>query len=296
MEGSSSGAGTPGSSTFFTRHQFLIYRLFSLAGVVPVGGYLVIHLLTNATVLNGAASFQTQVDRIHSLGAFLPFVEWTFIFIPILFHAAVGWLIISGAVPNTSSYPYSGNLRYVLQRMTGLIAFVFILFHVIQLHHLGSSLGGGEFNPEHAASSAATAIDRALWIKVAYAIGILACVYHFVNGIWTAGITWGVWTSRAAQRRASYVVLVFGIGLGVVALSALTGMTRVDVQEARQVEDRMERARQYIDGKIADPSAPASDEHAAQAGRIVPAGEVQVPHETQHEQAGVATVGAPAAK
>ena len=72
MEGTSSGAGTPGSSTFFARHQFLIYRLFSLAGVLPVGGYLVIHLLTNATVLNGAASFQTQVDRIHSLGVFCP--------------------------------------------------------------------------------------------------------------------------------------------------------------------------------------------------------------------------------
>ena len=135
-----------------------------------------------------------------------------------MFHAVVGWLIISGAVPNTSSYPYGGNIRYVLQRLTGMIAFVFILFHVIQLHHLGSWVGGGEFDPEHAASSAATAIDRALWIKVAYAIGILSCVYHFANGIWTAGIRWGVWTSPAAQRRASYAVLVFGIGLGIVAL------------------------------------------------------------------------------
>ena len=252
MEGTSSGAGTPGSSSFVSRHQFLIFRLFSLAGLLPVGGYLVVHLLTNATILNGTAAFQTQVDRIHSLGRLLPLVEWTFIFIPLLFHAVVGWFIISGAVPNTSSYPYAGNIRYVLQRTTGIIAFFFILYHVLQLHHLGF----GEFKPEHAASSAAQAIDRALWIQVVYAIGIVSCVFHFANGIWTAGITWGIWTSRAAQRRASYVVLIFGVLLGIVALSALTGMSRVDVPYARRVEDRMERAKKFIDGKPVDLSSP----------------------------------------
>ena len=228
---------------------------------MPVGGYLVIHLLTNATILNGPGAFQSQVDRIHSLGAILPLVEWTFIFIPLLFHAAIGWLIISGAVPNTSSYPYAGNIRYVLQRTTGIIAFFFILYHVLQLHHLGAWIGGGQFDPEHAASSAAVAIDKALWIKVVYAIGILSCVFHFANGIWTGGITWGIWTSRAAQRRASYVVSVFGIGLGIVALSALTGMTmtgasQAKLEEAKQVEDRMERAKLFIEGKIPDPSLP----------------------------------------
>ncbi len=166
MEGTSSGAGTPCPSSFASRHQFLIYRLFSLAGLVPVGGYMVIHLLTNATILNGTAAFQTQVDRIHSLGRVLPLVEWTFIFLPLLFHAIVGWFIISGAVPNTNSYPYAGNIRYVLQRATGMIAFFFILFHVLQMHGMGKWLGGGLFDPEHAASSAAMAIDRALWIKV----------------------------------------------------------------------------------------------------------------------------------
>ena len=235
-------------------------------------------------------------------------MEWTFIFIPILFHAAVGWLIISGAVPNTSSYPYAGNVRYVLQRTTGIIAFFFIVYHVIQLHHLGSAVGGGEFKPEHAASSAAQAIDRALWIKVVYAVGVLSCVYHFANGIWTAGITWGVWTSRAAQRRASYVVLAFGIGLGIVALSALTGMTRVDIHEAQQVENRMERAREFIDGKIADPAAPetpAAETPAqaqdAQAQPVLPQSALpqsadQASQDTPHQQNPVAAVGPPRAK
>ena len=45
-------------SSFFGRHQFLIYRLFSLAGLIPVGAYIVVHLLTNASILNGPATYQ----------------------------------------------------------------------------------------------------------------------------------------------------------------------------------------------------------------------------------------------
>ena len=37
------------ATPFLARHQFLIYRLFSLAGLVPVGAFLVVHLLTNAS-------------------------------------------------------------------------------------------------------------------------------------------------------------------------------------------------------------------------------------------------------
>lgn len=245
MEGTSSPPAVEPSESFLARHQFLVYRLFSLAGLMPIGGYLVIHLLTNATLLNGVPAFQAAVDRIHSLGFVLPAVEWLFIFLPLLFHAFVGWLIISGAIPNTSSYPYGSNIRYVLQRATGIVAFFFILYHVLEMHHLGF----GNFDPEHASSSAATAIDRALWVQVVYAVGILACVYHLANGLWTWGITWGIWTTPAAQRRASILAGIFGLFLAVVGLSALWAVSTLDIEQAREVEDRMEVAREFIEGK-----------------------------------------------
>ena len=180
------------------RHQFLIFRLFSLAGIMPMGGYVVLHLATNASVLGGPATFQSQVDRIHSLGILLPFVEWTFIFLPILFHAAMGFYIIAGGLPNVGSYPYSGNVRYTLQRATGMLAIAFILFHLWQLHHYGKALGGGDFDAEHATSSTALALSPVYW-KIVYVIGTLSVVYHLSNGIWTFGITWGLWTSDGAS-------------------------------------------------------------------------------------------------
>jgi succinate dehydrogenase / fumarate reductase cytochrome b subunit len=227
-----------------------VYRLFSLAGLMPIGGYLVIHLLTNATLLNGVPAYQMAVGQIHSLGFVLPAVEWLFIFLPLLFHAFVGWLIISGAVPNTSSYPYGSNIRYVLQRATGIVAFFFILYHVLEMHHLGF----GRFDPEHAASSAAVAIDRAVWVQVVYAVGILACVYHLANGLWTWGITWGIWTSPAAQRRASYVAGAFGLFMAVVGLSALWGVSTLNVDEARVIEDRMQVAKEKVEGELPEPA------------------------------------------
>jgi len=239
------------ANSFFARHQFLIYRLFSLAGIFPIGGYVILHLLTNATVLDSPATYQSKVDTIHSLGIILPLVEWVFIFIPILFHAAVGWLIISGMVANVTSYPQMSNIRYTLQRVTGMIAFVFILWHVWHMHQLGLAAGGGNFNAHHAASSAATALQNAA-VVAGYIVGTLSAVYHLANGIWTFGITWGIWTSPKAMRGASYVCLAFGILLAGVGMGALAGMTSVDIPEAQAVEDRMEYYRKLSRGDPTD--------------------------------------------
>lgn len=245
----------PSSSSqlsFLARHDFLIRRLHSLSGLVPVGGYMIIHLLVNASVLESPNTFQKNVYQIHSLGALLPLVEWTFIFIPILFHAIVGVAIVAGGMPNTGNYPYSANRRYTLQRITGMIAFVFIGIHVFHMHgwfhnsfwvdRIVHPLGGGQFRAYSAVSSAGEALQNVGWVIV-YLIGILACVYHLANGIWTMGITWGVWISEAAQRRALRICTVFGVLLAVVGVSALFGMrqygTGEKLIEAREVETQM---------------------------------------------------------
>ena len=267
-------ATTVDEPSFLVRHQFIIYRLFSLCGLVPVGAYVVVHLLTNASIVNGPMTFQEQVDRIHSLGVVLPLVEWTFIFIPLIFHATVGWLIIAGAMPNTNSYPYASNIRYTLQRATAIIAFVFILIHVIQLHHLagapfkeiGDMKFGAQFDPHHAASSTAIAL-RPLWIKVFYVVGMLSVVYHFANGLWTQGITWGLWTSAAAQRRASWVSVVAGLFLATAGLSALFGMWTVNVDTAVEVENAMEAPREKLLELEHKTVAPAAEESADYAPR-----------------------------
>jgi succinate dehydrogenase / fumarate reductase cytochrome b subunit len=88
----------------------------------------------------------------------------------------------------------------------------------------------------------ALALKGVVW-PIFYAVGVLSCVYHLANGIWTFGITWGIWVSPAAQKRASVVCAAFGLFLGVVGLSALYGAKSLDPAEARKIEDKMYESR-----------------------------------------------------
>ncbi|MGV3485571.1 MAG: succinate dehydrogenase cytochrome b558 subunit [Planctomycetaceae bacterium] len=236
-----------GSSSFFLRHEFAIRRLHSLSGIVPLGVYMVIHLTTNASLLNGVPTFQRAVYMIHSLGGMLPVVEWTLIFAPLLFHAIVGvWITKTGRF-NNDRYKFTGNKRYKWQRITGLIAFAFLMIHVLHLHGwmqispwlaLGEKYGFAMFRPYNAASTLALAMDGYLW-PTFYLAGVLACVYHLANGLWTAGLTWGLWVSAAAQKRASKVCLVLGILLGLVGIGAWYAAISTDPVAARVIEDEM---------------------------------------------------------
>jgi succinate dehydrogenase / fumarate reductase cytochrome b subunit len=238
-----------GQQSFLARNEFLIRRLHSLSGLIPVGAYMVIHLLVNSTVLESPGQFQQRVYDIHSFGSLLPILEWGFIFTPILFHAIVGVVIIQGGLSNYSNYQYGSNARYSMQRITGMIAFFFILWHVFHMHgiihadwwvqNVANPLNGALFYPFSAASSAGQAMQVNIVIPILYIVGVTASVFHLANGIWTMGITWGVWTRPAAQRRALYACGVFGLLLGFVGLSSVWGMWTVDVEQAKAVEEKM---------------------------------------------------------
>lgn len=224
----------PDIANVFGRHEFVVRRLHSLLGLMPVGAFLGIHLATNASILDGPTTFQQRVDQIHSIGSVtLFFVEWCFIFLPILFHGLVGLVIVARGKRNLRYYPYRENLRYTLQRWTGVVAFAFILWHVFHTrgwlpgewwrNHVTLAWGGGTFDATNAAASMAASLQNSVAVLVAYGIGVLANVYHLSNGVWSAGITWGVWTSPRAQRWATVPCAMLGLALAVMGFGALAG-------------------------------------------------------------------------
>ncbi|MGD0899765.1 MAG: succinate dehydrogenase cytochrome b558 subunit [Thermoguttaceae bacterium] len=225
----------PDPASLFGRHEFIVRRVHSLLGLIPVGMFLIIHLATNVTILDGPKTFQARVDQIHSLGpSTLLMVEWGFIFLPILLHGVVGLAIVARGHRNLLNYPYAGNFRYTIQRWSGVIAFVFIVWHVFHtrgwflnewwMANVTQRLGGGTFKADDAARTTVAALQAARWIAVAYAVGTVASVYHLANGVWTMGITWGLWTSPHAQRWATGLCAVVGMALLVVGLAALVGL------------------------------------------------------------------------
>jgi succinate dehydrogenase / fumarate reductase, cytochrome b subunit len=209
---------------FAHQHDFLLRRLHSLTGLL-FGGYIVIHLVVNATLAQGGTGphdiFQAQVDKIHSL-PFLWAVEWAFIYLPIIYHAVYGcWIIVEGR-PNVDLYPYTKNYFYLAQRISAIVIVLFLLFHVLGMKGLlGSTLA---FDPDRAALSTARNVNSNLLVAyLIYPLGILASCYHLANGFWTAAITWGLTVSAAAQRRWGVVctfIFAFTMICGFLALGA----------------------------------------------------------------------------
>lgn len=234
--------------TLFQKHEFLIRRIHSLLGVVPIGLYMCVHLSVNASLIGGPSSFQHAVHRIHSLGPVLPIVEWGAIFLPLLFHAIIGVWIATTGQNNTDRYKYTSNQRYRFQRITGYIAFAYIVMHVFHLHgwfhfgfwldYIAHPLGMAQFKPYNAASTLAHAMDGIFW-PAFYLAGVLSCVYHFANGLWTAGITWGLWTTPGAQNRATKVCGGIGGVLAVVSLVAWWAALTADPDTSRVIENEM---------------------------------------------------------
>lgn len=216
--------------SFGEKHYFYIRRLHSLCGLVPVGAFLCFHLIANASILAPGVpgeSYQKAIEQVHVIGPLLVPVEIIFIFIPILFHALLGVQIWLTSKPNAQQYRYGSNIRYMLQRATGMFAFAFILYHLWHMHWLGAGFGGGHFQLHNseggaaAAASTAAAIQSAWWIAPFYALGVVASVYHLANGVWTSLITWGITIRPEAQRVSGYACAVLGVVLTIAGLGAV---------------------------------------------------------------------------
>ncbi len=286
---STATATTPKS--FLDRHYHLIRRLHSLSGVFPIGLFLIPHLTTNSSILwgkalNGAkfadrgidaagagvATFQHEVDFIHGLPALI-FIEVFVLWLPILFHAGVGvWFARTGRF-NTARYAYQDNWRYVWQRLSGYLGVLFIFMHISSLRW-GWNYGGlmPTFQADAAASSLAVHLQKGsagLWMAAFYLLCVLALVFHFANGLWTAAITWGVTVSVGAQRRWGQVCAALGLGLAGAAVAAVFGFATLDPEKAREIENQyqagqLEREVQAELKTAARPDAPAGIESTSQ--------------------------------
>jgi succinate dehydrogenase / fumarate reductase, cytochrome b subunit len=200
--------------------SFALRRLHSLSGIVPVGTFLFEHILiSNSTAIgqSGPAAYEHQVSFLANLPLVF-FLELFGIWIPIAYHGLYGFYIWYRGESNTASYPWSGNWMYTLQRWTGGIAFVYIVWHVTTMRFLGSdlhadpSLSFGKVQHE--------VFQTPLFLF--YVIGLIAASWHFAYGIWLFCAKWGIVSGDKAQKRLLALCLLFFFVLTGVGLASLT--------------------------------------------------------------------------
>lgn len=199
--------------------HFWLRRLHSLSGILPIGAFLIEHMLSNAFILGGSAAYNHQIRFLQSL-PLVTFMEITFIGIPILYHAFYGIYVWSTGKANLAWYPYPKNFLYTLQRWTGLLALIYIGYHVYHTR-IVNALYGTEVSYERMQE-----LVRIPWVFWFYIIGLAAVMFHFANGIWGFCVSWGLTVSQKSQKVAGVWSALLSAILFTVGVSALIHLVR----------------------------------------------------------------------
>ena len=144
-------------------------------------------------------------------------LEWTFIFLPLLYHGLYGvWIWLRGK-SNIVYYPWAGNWMYTAQRYTGIIALLYIGQHVARQRFMGVDL------PEHPMAAFAKVQQELAnpWMLAVYIIAMIAICWHFAYGIWLFAAKWGITPGETARKRLGYCCAAFGLLLVVMGLASI---------------------------------------------------------------------------
>jgi succinate dehydrogenase / fumarate reductase cytochrome b subunit len=188
--------------------SYFLRKLHSLSGIVPVGAFLAEHFWSNSAALVSPPKYNETSQELQTI-PFRIFVEWAFIFLPILFHGGYGVYIWLRGESNLSQYPWVKNWLYTFQRYTGIIAFAYIGWHVYTQRWL-----------THGMSTYAEMAQQLLnpWALAFMIVGILASSFHLGVGIWNFLCKWGLAATVRAQRAAGQLGIAVGVVFSLVGI------------------------------------------------------------------------------
>ena len=198
------------NTTFYAR------RLHSLVGLLALGGFLMEHILTNASALGGPEALNSKLAMMELIPKpiFLG-LEVGAVAIPFLFHAIYGIYICLQAKNNPTNYGYLNNWNFAFQRWTAWFLIPFLIWHVGYLRFYLKGIQGVHINYQLIQSY----ITSNPIVFVLYLIGMLAAIFHFTNGITTFLMTWGVLKGPRAQKVSGLLSLLLCIGLSLVTIA-----------------------------------------------------------------------------
>ncbi|WHY65902.1 succinate dehydrogenase cytochrome b558 subunit [Neobacillus sp. SuZ13] len=193
--------------------EFVYRRLHSLLGVIPIGIFVMQHLIVNHYATEGVESFNKAANFMGNL-PFRYVLETVIIYLPILFHAIYGLYIAFTAKNNASQYGFFRNWMFLLQRVSGVITLIFITWHVWETRIAAAF--GNEVNFQMMQD-----ILSSPFMFGFYVVGIISAIFHFANGLWSFLVSWGITVSPRSQVISTYVTIVIFLALSFVGVTTL---------------------------------------------------------------------------
>ncbi|MDQ3131956.1 MAG: succinate dehydrogenase [Acidobacteriota bacterium] len=208
---------------------FLLRKLHQITGIVPLGAFFFVHLFTNSKSMSGKQVFNDAVGDIHHI-PYLLFLEVFGIFLPLIFHSVYGIIISAEARPNGSDYNYGRNWFYILQRVTGIFLFFFLVFHILNMRF--GAIPGLETYGNPVAGNALRAFDivasefKNTGILLFYILGVAATAWHLAYGFFLFAVDWGIIIGEKAQKMALYASVGLAFFLSAVGINAMVAFNK----------------------------------------------------------------------
>lgn len=211
-------------------NSYLYRKLHSLLGVIPVGLFLIQHMLSNYEAFRGGAEgHQTFIDRVHWLNS-LPLtliLEVVGIYLPILYHGVYGLYVAFQSNSNVNRYGYFRNMLFTFQRVTGVITLIFIVWHVFETR-IQVALG-------HTTHEELGVLMHDIFTNpvtfTLYLIGILSAVFHFSNGMWSFLVSWGITVGPRSQRVSTFIWLGVFVAMSIMFILTMAAFTDPQFQD-----------------------------------------------------------------
>jgi len=183
--------------------EFVLRKLQSLSGFLPLAIFLMFHLVANATAMIDATVYYRFINMMGSIPGLI-IIEALVIFIPLIVHGLMGLYIVFTGRNNPKRYAYFRNWAFMLQRISGVIIFLFLLWHVTTI----------KFGSDHSASLMILNVYDQMHhsiFSIFYVISLIAVSFHVCNGLWGFAINWGILPGMRAQKVFGYVCIVLFI-------------------------------------------------------------------------------------
>ncbi len=195
------------------KHEFGNRRWHSLLGVIPIGLFLLEHLFTNYMATKGPEAFNNAAKFLEEL-PFRYFLEIFIIFLPLIYHAVYGIYIAFTAKNNLGRFNFFRNWMFFLQRLTGILTLIFIIWHVYTTRVQVMFGAEANFDMMHDIFSNPFMIGF-------YLVGVISAIFHFANGLWSFAVSWGLTVSPRSQKIMTYVTLIVFVLLSYVGVRAI---------------------------------------------------------------------------
>jgi succinate dehydrogenase / fumarate reductase cytochrome b subunit len=196
-----------------SQRYFLLKRLHSLAGVIPIAGFVAFHLFENGHSVAGPKAY-------NDLTAFLRSQPYLYLLevgllLPIAFHAFLGVYLARTAKYNNFQFGNRANWSYTLQRITGIGLVFFIGFH---LYHTRFAGVPADQMFQHMAEGYSHPI-----VVVGYLLGIGAAAFHLANGLWGFAVAWGLVTGAKSMDALWKLCMGAGVAIFLMGVNSVLG-------------------------------------------------------------------------